>query len=50
MQLFTWIKENILILFIGMFYLVMLTVCLIVIWEAFTGKSIVDKIWNWFNN
>ena len=31
---------------VGGFYLVEITTCAIVLWETFTGKSIIDKIWD----
>lgn len=43
-----FLKENYVNLIVVMMYLIEIPTCIIVMWETFTNKSIVDVIWDFF--
>ena len=43
-----WLKNNYVLVIIVLVYSMTFITIPIVLWETFTGQSIVDKIWNLF--
>lgn len=43
-----WIKDNFTNIVIAAFYIMEIPTCAIVIWETFTGKSIIDVVYDFF--